>query len=118
MLHAADIAAAAEQQQMEPVKLVSLLYSQQHILYRIPSMARGHWLSVKVYPLPESTERRDEIYLGPSLTADGQGWRKAYSAVWCAILQGDVVTVPEDDPMVRDYAAFEIKPLRPGIDTL
>lgn len=94
------------------VKLVTVLYSIGRDLYCIPAMLADKfcWLSVKVYPLPATTLRRDEIYLGPTVTADGLGWRKAYASRWRAILSGDRVTIPADDPMVRDYEAFTLQP--------
>jgi hypothetical protein len=91
-------------------KLVSVLYSTGRDLYCLPAMLPEKlcWLSVKVYTPPATTVRRDEIYLGPSVTADGLGWRKAYASAWRAILSGDRVTIPADDPIVKDYEAFKI----------
>jgi hypothetical protein len=109
---------AGEEQEEQGARLVTVLYSLSKDLYRIPSIEKVCWLSVKVYPLPQSTLRRDDIYLGASITADGQGWRKAYAIRWRAIVQGDCVTIPVDDPMVKDYQAFEVQPLRPEIDPL
>jgi hypothetical protein len=95
------------EESQQGAKLVTVLYSQGRDLYRIPSIERVCWLSVKVYPLPATMLARDEVYLGPSVTGDGLGWRKSYAIDWRAILGGDCVTLPADDPMVRDYEAFQ-----------
>jgi hypothetical protein len=87
------------------VRLVTILYSSGRDLYRVPSMDKPCWLSAKVYPLPAAELAGDTIYLGPSVTADGKAWRKAYSTVWRSIVPGKHATVPADDPMVLDYAA-------------
>jgi hypothetical protein len=92
----------------EPIgtRLVTVLYSRQRDLYRVPSLHKPCWLSVKAYDLPATALAADAIYLGPSPGADGLRWRKAYSTSWRAIVPGDVATLPADDPMVRDYEAF------------
>ena len=81
-------------------------YSRSRDLYRVPSIDKPCWLSVATYPMPLTQLPPDAIYFGPSMTADGLGWRKAYATAWRAILPGDQVTVPADDPLVLDYAAF------------
>ena len=68
----------------DKVSLVSVLYSKSGDLYRVPAMANPMWLSVQVYPLPAAELPTDNIYLGPSYTADQKAWRKAYSATWAA----------------------------------
>jgi hypothetical protein len=88
-------------------RLVTILYSKSHDLYRVPSIEKPCWLSVMVYPLPAAQLPADSIYLGPSVTADGNYWRKSYAIAWRAIWPGDHATVPADDPMVLDYAAFK-----------
>jgi hypothetical protein len=84
------------------VGMVTILYSRSGDLYRVHSMEKRCWLSVKVYPLPASQLPGDELYLGPSMTADGGSWRKAYAVTWRAIWPGDRATLPADDPLVRD----------------
>jgi hypothetical protein len=85
---------------------VTILYSKDRDLYRVPSIEKICWLSVKVHELPVSSPAHNEIYLGPSLTADAGGWRQAYAIAWRAIWPGDLVTLPADDPRVLDYMAF------------
>jgi hypothetical protein len=85
------------------VPMVTILYSRGHDLYRVPSIHKPCWLSVKAYELPVAQLAVDLLYLGPSLTAGGRQWRKAYSTSWRSIIAGDRVTVPADDPMVLDY---------------
>ena len=90
----------------EGARLVTVLYSKNRDLYRVPSMDKPCWLSVKVYEFPAPQLSADAIYLGTATTAKRMGWRKAYAGIWNAIVAGDSVTVPADDPMVIDYAAF------------
>ena len=87
-------------------RLVTILYSRSRDLYRVPSIDKPCWLSVMAYPMPMTQLPPDAIYFGPSMTADGLLWRKAYASAWRTILPGDHATVPADDPMVLDYAAF------------
>jgi hypothetical protein len=105
------------ERQSEGVRLVTILYSAGRDLYRVPAIEKPCWLSVKVYPLPAAENYAqaalaaagfgpDETYLGASVTADGKGWRKAYAITWRAIVAGVHVTIPADDPMVLDYAAY------------
>ena len=85
-------------------RLVTILYSRDRDLYRVPSIDKLCWLSVKAYELPAAQLAADAIYLGPSVTADGKHWRKAFSTSWRSIVAGDRATIPADDPMVADYA--------------
>jgi len=94
------------ERQPEGTRLVTILYSRSRDLYRVPSIDKPCWLSVATYPMPLTQLPPDAIYFGPSMTADGLGWRKAYATAWRAILPGDHATVPADDPLVLDYAAF------------
>jgi hypothetical protein len=100
-------AEAGATQEPEGVRLVTVLYSRQRDLYLVPSIYKPVWLSVQVYALPASTLRGDVAYLGAAPTHDGLRWRKAYSTMWRSVLTGERVTVPADDPMVLDYAAYE-----------
>jgi len=61
------------------VRLVTILYSKDHDLYRVPSIDKPCWLSVKVYELPVVQLATDQIYLGSAMCANGFQWRKAYS---------------------------------------
>jgi hypothetical protein len=90
------------------VRMVSILYSKEHDLYRVPVIRKPCWLSVASYELPVTQLAADAIYLGPSISADGKRWRKAFSTNWRSIIAGDRVTVPADDPMVADYAASQV----------
>jgi hypothetical protein len=101
----AAMQAAEVSEESDGVRLVTILYSKDHDLYRVPAIDKPCWLSVKSYELPATQLATDAIYLGPSVTADGKRWRKAYSTSWKSIIAGDRVTVPADDPMVVDYAA-------------
>ena len=89
----------------EGSRLVTILYSRDHDLYRVPAIDKVCWLSVKTYELPVAQLATDAIYLGGSTTADGLRWRKAFHVGWRSIVAGDRVTVPEDDPLVLDYEA-------------
>ena len=89
-------------------RLVTIVYSIGRDLYRAPSIGNHCWLSVTVYELPAPQDITTTLYLGPSLTADKKAWRKAYLGTWAAIIPGDQVTLPADDPMVLDYAAIKI----------
>jgi hypothetical protein len=71
-------------------------------------MAKRVWLSVQVYPLPAAELPVDDLYLGPSYTADEKAWRKAYSASWHAIEPGRYQTLPADDGLVADYQAMVV----------
>jgi hypothetical protein len=96
-----------QQSEVEGARLVTILYSHNREVYRAPAIDKPCWLSVKVYDLPVTQLAADAIYLGPSTTADGLRWRKAYSRSWCAIVSGNSVPLPADDAMVRDYQAFK-----------
>ena len=85
------------------VRLVTILYSKDRDLYRMPAIDKPCWLTVKTYELPATQLAADAIYLGPSISADGKHWRKAFSSSWRSILTGDRVAIPADDPMVMDY---------------
>ena len=85
-------------------RLVTILYSRDRDLYRVPSIDKPCWLSVKSYELPATQLAADAIYLGPAIGADGKHWRKAFSTGWQAIVAGDRATLPADDPMVLDYS--------------
>lgn len=87
-------------------RLVSVLFSKERDLYRVPTIAQPVWLSVKIYDPPPVKLPADAIYLGAAITADGIGWRKAYSTAWRSIIAGDKVTVPASDPMVVDYESY------------
>jgi hypothetical protein len=87
--------------------LVTILYSLGRDLYRLPAIDKPCWLSVKVYPMPAAELPADQLYLGAAITADGRGWRKAYSKAWRGIVGGDHATLPVDDPMVVDYLNFK-----------
>jgi hypothetical protein len=87
-------------------RLVSILFSKERDLYRVPTIDKPCWLSVKVYDLPATQLPADAIYLGPVTTANRMGWRKAYSTSWKSIVAGDRVTLPASDPMVTDYEAY------------
>ncbi|HJU11869.1 MAG TPA: hypothetical protein VJ728_13385 [Candidatus Binataceae bacterium] len=87
------------------VRLMTILYSSAHDLYRVPSINKPCWLSVRVYDLPATQLPADVIYLGPAMTADGKHWRKAYAMTWRAIIAGEHATLPADDAMVIDYLA-------------
>jgi hypothetical protein len=95
-----------EEKEPEGKRLVTILYSQSRDLYCVPSMNKDFWLSVAVHALPLPPYSPDTLYLGPVANANGMGYRKAYSASWRAIIPGTQTTVPEDDPLVLDYAAF------------
>ncbi len=88
--------------------LVSVLYSAHRDLYQVPAMNKDWWLSVQLYSLPAPALPGDEIYLPAAITADGKGWRKAYSKSWSVIQPGIFATMPADDPMVLDYAAVNL----------
>lgn len=106
---------AAEAEKQEPtVKMVTVLYSRHRDLYRVPGMDKACWLSVQTYLPPPTTLAVDVLYLGPSATADGQRWRKAYSLKWRAVMPGDQVTLPANDPLVLDYAAAPFPPPASG----
>ena len=90
------------------VGLVAVLYSKRGDLYQVPSMAKPVWLSVQVYALPATDLPVDNIYLGPSFTADEKAWRKAYSGEWRAIEPGRYQTLPADDVLVADYSAITL----------
>jgi hypothetical protein len=96
-----------EGQERAGARLVTILYSRRCDLYRVPSIEKPCWLSVETYPLPPVQIVPDSIYLGPSETADGLGWRKSYAVTWRAVVPGGHATVPADDPMVVDYAAYD-----------
>ena len=100
----AEVAAEASETQGTP--LVTILYSKDRDLYRVPAIDKPCWLSVKTYELPAVQLQPDRIYLGPSIAADGKAWRKAFALTWRSIIAGASVAVPADDPMVLDYAAF------------
>jgi hypothetical protein len=102
-----SIESFAPMQQPEGARLVTVLYSQGRDLYRVPSLDKPCWLSVKVYDLPATQLPADAIYLGAATSASGNGWRKAYARIWRSIIAGDSVTLPADDPMVVDYASFK-----------
>jgi hypothetical protein len=87
------------------VRLVTILYSKDHDLYRVPAIDKPCWLSVKSYELPATQLATDAIYLGPSISADSKHWRKTFSTSWRSIVAGDRATIPADDPMVMDYCA-------------
>ena len=102
-------AEACATEEPEGVRLVTVLFSRERDLYRVPSIDKPVWLSVKVYEMAATTLRTGGInlgYLGAATTADGIGWRKAYSAMWRSIMAGDRVTVPASDPMVLDFASY------------
>jgi hypothetical protein len=84
--------------------MVTVLYSKDRDLYRVPTIDKPCWLSVMLYEPPAVQLLPDRIYLGPSMAADGKHWRKAFAASWRSVIAGDRVTVPADDPMVLDYA--------------
>jgi hypothetical protein len=104
-----EISSSPEREKQQGSRLVTIFYSLGHDLYRVPSIERPCWLSVEVYPLPPPTLTPDALYLGPSTTADGKAWRKAYALAWRAVLSGDRATLPADDPMVLDYQAFSVE---------
>ena len=93
-------------QKQEGTRLVTVLYSKDGDLYRVPSLDKPCWLSVKLYDLPAAQLPADTIYLGAATSANGNGWRKAYARTWRSIIAGDSVPLPADDPMVVDYEAF------------
>ena len=100
-------AAEGQQPEVEGARLVTILYSHNREVYRVPAIDKPCWLSVKVYDLPVTQLAADAIYFGPSTTADGVGWRKAYARSWRSIVAGNSVPLPADDAMVRDYQAFK-----------
>jgi hypothetical protein len=95
--------AQGEGLEVASVRLVTILYSKDHDLYRVPSIDKPCWLSVKAYELPVVQLAADQIYLGGAMCANGLQWRKAYSTSWRSIIAGDRVAVPADDPIVVDY---------------
>ena len=95
------------EREAEGTRLVTILFSKERDLYRVPTIDKPCWLSVKVYELPATQLPPDQLYLGAATTADGLGWRKAYSSAWRSIVAGDRVTVPASD--VRDYEAWRSK---------
>ncbi len=102
---AAPSAVVSPDEEGQGTSLVSVLYSKGGDLYQVPSMGKAAWLSVQVYPLPA------QMPANQMATADGKAWRKAYSTAWRAIEPGRFATLPADDPMVADYAAFSGSPL-------
>jgi hypothetical protein len=102
---AASAPVGEKQEEKQYVGMVTILYSRDCDLYRVPSMDKPCWLSVTAYRLPATMLTADWIYLGPATTADGQGWRKAYALSWSSIVPGDRTTLPADHPLVLDYAA-------------
>jgi hypothetical protein len=80
-------------------RMVTVLYSVHHDVYKVPSLGVDHWLSVRVYAL--ETFGVSEFAVR---TADRKGWRRLYNN-WSIIMPGETVTLPADDPMVVDYAA-------------
>lgn len=97
-----------EMQQQEPQliegpRMASILYSAGRDLYRLPDTGKAFWLSVTVHPLPMPEFGHGKNHLGGVMTADAKGWRSIYDVSWSVILPGDVVSVPEDDPLIKDY---------------
>ena len=91
------------------IRLVTILYSRDRDLYRVPSIDKSCWLSVKPYELPVTQLKTDALYLGSWMCANGLRWRKAFSTSWRSIIAGEPVTLPADDPLIVDYAACQPK---------
>jgi hypothetical protein len=90
----------------EGVKLMTVVYSQGHDLYRVApyDAAKGMWVSVTKFPMPLPSPLVPRMpYLG--VVQCGAGWRKAYSVDWSVVQPGITATLPENDPLVIDYAA-------------
>lgn len=88
--------------------MASVLYNRERTVYRMPTVNKPFWLSVMEYSyLPQPTTPSNQTYLGPVLTADGSGWRKAYVLTMHSIVPGDAVTLPANDRLVVDYLSAE-----------
>ncbi|GEM_PF-3088991 len=101
-------AAAGGDERNATRRLVTVLYSRDRDLYRLPGVAlsRPCWLTVRAWRYPVTQLAADAIYLGPALSPDGMHWRMAYAVSWPSIVPGESVTLPADDPLVRDYEAL------------
>jgi hypothetical protein len=89
-------------------RMVNVVYSRARDLYRLAGSNKRWWLSVKAYELPAVQLSTDQLYLGPVPSPDGHHWRMAYSADWAALGPGEVVALPVDDPLVRDFEASQL----------
>lgn len=89
--------------------MASVLYDKDRTVYRMPTANKRFWLSVMEYSyLPQPTIPSNLTYLGPVLTADGSGWRKAYALTMHSIVPGDYATLPANDRLVLDYLSAEL----------
>lgn len=104
--------APASEEKLGPA-MASVLYSEGRAVYRLPAVNKKFWLSVMEYGyLPPPSVPSNETYLGPVRTANGLGYRRAYSLSMRTIIPGDQVTLPADDQLVVDFMAAELPSLR------
>jgi hypothetical protein len=91
----------------KPIRQVT--FSRGNALYLVEGVGPRPWLSVQSFasPAPENLQAAQAAagYLGAVTTADGKGWRKAYAAKHAMAIVAHVRSLPDDDLLVKDYAA-------------